>query len=924
MKRLCGFYEFEVKYPPPARRLANSARFVLLILFLSVTAWNASAQTVKWTDSFVKDQAPSLDQCQNWDAFLSELSDRQFSVVKFYGSNDPAGVTLSDPVAASKLADLLSKKEEGSVESGGNVWSVKICGSSLCEGPSVTLAVNGSTSSCDCADSYVIRPHASNKNWGGINVASSCAAASQSFSLEFEPSVSITADGPTSLCVGGQVTLTAQAFGCSDPTFTWSNGVVGNSITVTEPGDYYVEASGDGCSGTSESVNVTMSDISVQAGEDVTICEEPVALSAIGTSGVNSGIVTEKVCLLDVRGGECSKFTNSICVDGGEAVTNKTLTHDFTAANPVALRFQIYYSSSTTNGTFSFKVNGEEIHSFVETKSSGGACIPAADQYPRSIAIPSEKFKKIWKDDAANAVSVEFTTPSGRIILAGAKAEIDYSNESYSWLPVEGLDDPSSANPIATPAQSTTYTVTYRDAQGCSATDEVRVNVQCSFPPVAVCKDVTVSVGENCQAMVEASAFDAGSTTDKEGELTFTVAPVGPYPIGTTDVILTVTDEDGESSTCEAKVTVTNESPVITSVTPSTSSLYANFPVSLSVAYTDNNIANATIDWGDGSVGEIVESPASVFEVDHTYMKSGSYSVTINMTDECEASTYVYHSIIVMDNLRGTVTGGGWFDSPEGAYFLKPRTAGKATFAFEASNSSRKAGPEGHVVFNFKDGNIKFRSTDVEWMHVEEETAIVQAAGRLNGKHGYQILISVVDEDKDRDDEARGRKGSDKKDKRKGEDDKKDKDKKRIDLIRVQITDPAGEVIYDSQPGAADVATATTQLGGGSINIKKTNSGVEREYDSPVASSFGGESSSIYPNPFSEWVDVQFNSASQENVVILVMDLSGKIVFNRIFEPSEDGVYSLDIFKEGEGRPGIYIVVIKQGKRVEFLRVVAD
>ena len=48
---------------------------------------------------------------------------------------------------------------------------------------------------------------------------------------------------------------------------------------------------------------------------------------------------------------------------------------------------------------------------------------------------------------------------------------------SYSWSPTEGLSDPNIADPIAQPEVSTTYTVTVTDANGCSATDEITVNV---------------------------------------------------------------------------------------------------------------------------------------------------------------------------------------------------------------------------------------------------------------------------------------------------------------------------------------------------------------------------------------------------------------------------------------------------------------
>jgi len=48
---------------------------------------------------------------------------------------------------------------------------------------------------------------------------------------------------------------------------------------------------------------------------------------------------------------------------------------------------------------------------------------------------------------------------------------------TFSWLPTTGLNDPTLANPIAMPTDTTTYTVTVTDAIGCTATDSMIVNV---------------------------------------------------------------------------------------------------------------------------------------------------------------------------------------------------------------------------------------------------------------------------------------------------------------------------------------------------------------------------------------------------------------------------------------------------------------
>ena len=61
--------------------------------------------------------------------------------------------------------------------------------------------------------------------------------------------------------------------------------------------------------------------------------------------------------------------------------------------------------------------------------------------------------------------------PGGQVQLRAT------GGRSYSWSPAEGLSNPNIANPIASPARTTTYTVEARDACGIPFYDEVRVEV---------------------------------------------------------------------------------------------------------------------------------------------------------------------------------------------------------------------------------------------------------------------------------------------------------------------------------------------------------------------------------------------------------------------------------------------------------------
>ncbi len=48
---------------------------------------------------------------------------------------------------------------------------------------------------------------------------------------------------------------------------------------------------------------------------------------------------------------------------------------------------------------------------------------------------------------------------------------------NYSWSPTTGLNNPNIPDPIADPEESTFYTVTVTDNNGCSTTDDVYIEV---------------------------------------------------------------------------------------------------------------------------------------------------------------------------------------------------------------------------------------------------------------------------------------------------------------------------------------------------------------------------------------------------------------------------------------------------------------
>jgi CSLREA domain-containing protein len=101
-----------------------------------------------------------------------------------------------------------------------------------------------------------------------------------------------------------------------------------------------------------------------------------------------------------------------------------------------------------------------------------------------------------------------------------------------------------------------------RPAPAGGSCDIGAVEVVTNSAPIASCQNVTVAAGANCTAT---ASINNGSSDPDGDSFTLSQSPAGPYPLGTTLVMLTVTDSHGASSSCQATVTVVDQTaPVIT------------------------------------------------------------------------------------------------------------------------------------------------------------------------------------------------------------------------------------------------------------------------------------------------------------------------------------------------------------------------
>jgi len=140
----------------------------------------------------------------------------------------------------------------------------------------------------------------------------------------------------------------------------------------------------------------------------------------------------------------------------------------------------------------------------LESHPDGSATMtPSVPQYYYINGIDSNGCKNrdsIWIDFfVLPNISI---TPDTSICFGESLLLNVMGGTSYVWSPAQTLNDPTSATPIATPTEPTTYTVTIAYANNCIVSDSVKITLlylpKVEFPPeVLVCygETSTISVG---------------------------------------------------------------------------------------------------------------------------------------------------------------------------------------------------------------------------------------------------------------------------------------------------------------------------------------------------------------------------------------------------------------------------------------------
>jgi len=106
--------------------------------------------------------------------------------------------------------------------------------------------------------------------------------------------------------------------------------------------------------------------------------------------------------------------------------------------------------------------------------------------------------------------------------------------------------------------------------------------------------------------------------------------------------------------------------------------------------------------------------------------------------------------LVVYDPSGGFVTGGGWIDSPAGAYADDLSLVGVASFGFVSKYKKGAQVPTGNTEFVFQSGDLTFHSSSYDWLVVTgSDYARFKGAGTVNGDGPYKFMLWARDGGKD-------------------------------------------------------------------------------------------------------------------------------------------------------------------------------
>lgn len=457
----------------------------------------------------------------------------------------------------------------------------------LCEGQTVTLPAtatgatsyvwtsnpNDTTMSCTTCLTPQVTP-STNTTYSVVATGPGGCTDDDFITAVVTPSPQVDAGPDQYLCGTGSVQLNAQIVGGPTGVFwSWSPGTGLNSTVIPNPTasppqstTYVVTATSiaGNCPGT-DTVTVYLNSVSVNAGPNTSICpgdtttlasSTPVS-NATYTWTPNTNISNPNVANPDVWPSSTTWYTLTITDPvSGCSGTDSVLV---TVNTPPAVNA----GPDTTiceNTIAQLNASGANSYQWVAHPSLSQTNIPNPTVNPSTTTTYTVIGADAIGCTAQDQVTVTVVPPANintsgdETICIGDNTTLSASGGvSYSWTPTNTLVGATSANPIASPTTTTTYSLTVEDGNGCFIDTTLTVTVA-PLPTIDAGADVSICFGDTTQLLASGGSSYVWSPV---GSLTGagSASPLA-HPTATTTYTVIGTDANGCSNVDSVTVTV--------------------------------------------------------------------------------------------------------------------------------------------------------------------------------------------------------------------------------------------------------------------------------------------------------------------------------------------------------------------------------
>ena len=521
--------------------------------------------------------------------------------------------------------------------------------------PTAAISTNGSTNLCTGGSIVLMATPNSSYVWntgattssitattaGSYSVtvtnANGCSATSTATSVvvNASPSATVTASGPTSICSGSNVVLSATSV--VGNTYQWSNngvlisGATSASYTATTSGTYAVTVTNaSGCSATSTTTPVSVvlaTAATITPSGSTSLCSGSSVLLAAnaGSSYLWSTGATTQSITVNTAANYSVTVTNALGCSATSTVlpvvVNAAPTATITAGGPttfcqggnVVLTASSGASYVWSNGatTASITASTPGSYSVLITNASGCAATAAATAVTVNAA-PNATISAGGSTTFCSGGSVTLTASAGA---------------SYLWS-----TGATTASISVNTAGASTVTVT--NAAGCSTTSAATTIVVNATPTASITAGGSTTICSGSTVTLTASAGSSYLWSNGATTASIVANTTGNYTV-------TVFNANG-CSAISTPTTVTVNNPSVANISSSGST---NFCQGGSVVLTAT--AASTYAWSTGATTQAI-----------TVSASGNYSVTLTNASGCTSSSPV--TVVTANALpTATITAGG-------------------------------------------------------------------------------------------------------------------------------------------------------------------------------------------------------------------------------------------------------------------------